>query len=58
MNTWLKLLVPVVLAGAVAACSDDPEPTAESNDTVDKFELEVDDDKVKVNVEEDSDDDG
>ncbi|MEN8822207.1 MAG: hypothetical protein ABF271_14010 [Abyssibacter sp.] len=58
MNTWFKFLVPVVLAGAVAACSDDPEPTAESNDTVDKFELEVDDDKVKVNVEEDSDDDG
>ncbi|MBV60274.1 MAG: hypothetical protein CMH65_03145 [Nevskiales bacterium] len=58
MKTGLKLLIPVALVGALAACSDDPEPTAESEDTVDKFELEVDDDKVKVNVEEDSDDDG
>ena len=38
MKTGLKLLIPLALIGALAACSDDPEPTAESEDTVDKFE--------------------
>lgn len=56
MKNLLRILVPLLFVGALAACSDDPEPT--SDDTVDKLELEIGEDKVKVNVEEDSDDDG